>query len=318
MRTKFAQLSFDSIRTSSVYSRKNLVSIENMAYPSMELDLEWTQNGFNDLIDSIMTARKNNRPVIWSMGAHVIKNGMSRYIIDLVRAGIVTHVAGNGASSIHDFELAFLGATSEDVAGSIEDGTFGMWEETGRYMNEAIQQGVARGLGYGAGLALYISENKSKFPYRNDCVFYQTMRLNVPYTCHISIGTDIIHQHPSVNFETLGAASGKDFEIFCESVSNLEGGVLLNFGSSVSGPLLFIRALAVAHNLGHFIRDFVVANFDIRPLSSTAMFSTREVPSWLELAFARLPSSLNAQGYSFSGLHQDTIPALYSQLMRKI
>jgi hypothetical protein len=228
----------------------------------------------------------------------------------------VTHVAGNGASSIHDFELALLGATSEDVAGSIEDGSFGMWEETGRYMNEAIQLGVARGLGYGAGLASYVSENESRFPYRNDCVFYQTMQLNVPYTCHISIGTDIIHQHPSVNFEALGAASGKDFELFCASVAQLEGGVLLNFGSSVSGPLLFIRALSVAHNLGHSVQNFVAANFDIRPFSPTAVFQTGDVPSWLELAFARLPASLNAQGYSFNGLHQDTIPALYSQLKK--
>lgn len=316
--SKYSSLSFADIRTFSVLTRHNLVSIDNMAKPDVDPVPEWDAPGFAELVDAIIAARKRNRPVIWSMGAHVIKMGMSRYIIELVRRGIVTHVAGNGASSIHDFELAFLGATSEDVASSIEDGSFGMWEETGRYMNEAIQEGVKRGLGYGAGLAAYTIDRAERFPHLNDCVFAQTYRFGVPYTCHISIGTDIIHQHPAVDFAALGLASGIDFEIFCTSVLELSGGVLLNFGSAVSGPILFKRALAVAHNTGRPVREFVAANFDIRPLcgitldEDAASYST---PS--EEALIRLPEILGGVGYAFHGLHQVTIPNLYARIVAR-
>lgn len=310
---KFEPLLFDGIQTNSVFTRTNLVTIDNMQKPGM-IPHDWDQAGFNDLVEAIVTARKHGRPVVWSMGAHVIKNGLSRYIIELVRNGILTHVSGNGASSIHDFELAFLGETSEDVANSIEDGSFGMWEETGRYMNEAIQNGVLKGLGYGASLAEYALLHPETFPYLDDCVFAQTTRMQVPYTCHISIGTDIIHQHPVVDFAALGVASGRDFETFCRTIQNLQGGVFLNFGSAVSGPLLFLRALAAAHNLGFAVNDFVVANFDIRPLTA-ANFVTNRVPSWAGLVFLDMPRQLGARGYHFHGMHQVTIPSLYERLM---
>ena len=317
-RSKYIPLSFDGIRTRSVWTRRNLVSIDNMAQPGVDPVSTWDAPGFSELVEAIVAARKRDRPVIWSMGAHVIKNGMSRYIIEMVRRGVVTHVAGNGASSIHDFELAFLGATSQDVASSIEDGSFGMWEETGRIMNEAIQEGVKRGLGYGASLAAYASARAERFPHLNDCVFAETSRLGVPYTCHISIGTDIIHQHPAVDFAALGLASGIDFEIFCTSVLALEGGVLLNFGSAVSGPLLFLRALAVAHNTGRVVRGFAAANFDIRPLRGVTLDgdeASYTTPG--EEALIRLPKVLGGVGYAFHGLHQATIPNLYARILAR-
>ncbi|MDF2716467.1 MAG: hypothetical protein K0R28_3392 [Paenibacillus sp.] len=248
--TDTKRLSFAGIRTNSVHERTNLVTIQNMARP-YEPDPQGGQwrgassEPFARLIEAIMSARLAGKPVVWSMGAHVIKNGMSRYVIELVRHGFLTHVSGNGATSIHDFELAFLGETSEDVARSIEDGSFGMWEETGRFMNEAIQQGAALGLGYGPSLYRYLSANPERFPHYDDCVFVQCQRYGVPYTCHISIGTDIIHQHPIVDFHALGAASGEDFRTMCGSVAAMsEGGVFLNFGSAISGPEIFLRGLS--------------------------------------------------------------------------
>ncbi|MDA8193386.1 MAG: hypothetical protein M0Z53_05245 [Thermaerobacter sp.] len=316
--SKYFALPFDQVRTASVTTRRNLVSLDNMANPGVDPVPEWDSPGFKELIAAIILARKRGCPVIWSMGAHVIKNGLSRYVIELVRRGIVTHVAGNGASSIHDFELALLGATSEDVSSAIEDGSFGMWEETGRYMNEAIRLGAKRGLGYGASLASYVTANAAQFPYLQDCVFSETARLGIPYTCHISIGTDIIHQHPSVDFSALGIASGIDFETFCASVLALNGGVLLNLGSAVSGPLLFKRALAVAHNVGCWVREFTVANFDIRPLRGTTVAMPGVVyPSPAEEILINLPKRLGGIGYAFHGLHQVTIPNLYAQIVAK-
>ena len=287
-----------------------------MARPGLDPVPEWDAPGFDELVKAIVAARRQDRPVIWSMGAHVIKNGMSRYIIELARRGIVTHIAGNGASSIHDFELAFLGATSEDVAASIEDGSFGMWEETGRGMNEAIREGARRGLGYGASLAEYALARADRFPHLQDCVFAEAFRLGIPYTCHISIGTDIIHQHPAVDFAALGLASGIDFEGFCRSVLALGGGVFLNFGSAVSGPLLLGRALAVAHNTGHPVRGFTAAHFDIRPLR-VADPEAAAPPAPGDAILVRLPRLLGGAGYAVCGLHQVTIPNLYARILAR-
>lgn len=168
------KLSFEGIKTNSVQTRTNLVTIQNMAKPYADDPPSWSApKAFEELADRVLQMRKEGKPVIWSMGAHVIKNGLSRYIIELVKEGILTHVSGNGATSIHDFELAYIGETSEDVARSIEDGSFGVWEETGRYMNEAIRNGAARGLGYGESLYAYLLAHPERFPHYDDCVLAQ-------------------------------------------------------------------------------------------------------------------------------------------------
>jgi hypothetical protein len=319
------RLSFAGVKTNSVYTRTNLVTIKNMARPYDDPLPEWRipermREQFEELIERIVSARAAGRPVIWSMGAHVIKNGLSRYIIELVRNGVLTHVSGNGATSIHDFELAFLGETSEDVARSIEDGTFGMWEETGRYMNEAVQQGAAAGLGYGESLYRYLDRYPDRFPYYDDCVFVQCQRLGIPYTCHISIGTDIIHQHPIVDFEALGRTSGRDFRTMCQSVAGLEqGGVFLNFGSAISGPEIFLKALSLSRNAGLAMQGIAAANFDIvpvhadsRPSESEAEFYYRPRRNFID----RL-RQIGGQGYLFHGLHQITIPHLFHGIMKR-
>lgn len=316
------KLPFDGIRTNSVYSRMNLVTIINMARPYEDDLQDWrTSDDFAKLADTIVETRLQGKPVIWSMGAHVIKNGLSRYIIEMVKLGILTHVSGNGATSIHDFELAFLGETSEDVARAIEDGSFGMWEETGRFMNEAIQLGAARGLGYGASLYEYLNERPQLFPHYGDCVFAQCQRYGVPYTCHISIGTDIIHQHPIVNFRDLGAASGRDFAAMCQSVAEMEdGGVFLNFGSAISGPEVFLKAVSIARNAGLRMADVTAANFDIVPVSAGHEYSQEDPEFYYRPRrnFIDRLQQIGGTGYLFHGLHQVTIPHLFNTVRQKM
>lgn len=315
------RLSFAAIRTQSVHTRTNLVTIRNMARPYDDEPSPWLPSPeFAHLVDRLLEMRAAGRPVIWSMGAHVIKNGLSRYIIEMVREGFLTHVSGNGATSIHDFELAFMGETSEDVARSIEDGSFGMWEETGRYMNEAIQQGAARGLGYGESLYAYLSNHPERFPHYDDCVFVQCQRSGVPYTCHISIGTDIIHQHPIIDFAALGEASGRDFRSLCRSIAGLqEGGVFLNFGSAISGPEIFLRGLAQARNQGLEMRGIIAANFDIVPVTALPAAS-QDDPDYHyrpRRVFVDRLQEIGGEGHLFHGLHQHTIPQLFHSLLRR-
>jgi len=319
------QLSFDAIKTSSVYGRRNLVTIRNMAQPYEDTPGAWPlmpkeREAFDQLIDSIIDARAAGKPVIWSMGAHVIKNGMSRYVIEMVRHGMVTHVSGNGATSIHDFELAFLGETSEDVATAIEDGSFGMWEETGRYMNEAIQQGGSEGLGYGESLYHYLNRNPERFPHYDDCVFAQCQRFGVPYTCHISIGTDIIHQHPIVDFHALGQTSGKDFDTMCQSIAEMaSGGVFLNFGSAISGPEIFLKAASICRNEGLPMSSIVAANFDIVPVYADHVPQTTVSEYYYRPRrnFVDRLGQIGGTGYLFHGLHQVTIPQLFHRILQR-
>ncbi len=314
------QLDFSNIKTYSVKARKNLVTIENMANLTDDVK-DWGDAEFDSLIDRIVLARTNRRPVIWSMGAHVIKNGMSRYIIDLIKRGLVTHVSGNGAGSIHDFELAFNGGTSEDVPTAIEDGSFGMWDETGRWMNEALQAGAKKGLGYGESLAVYIEENPDRFPYREDCVLYQAYGNGVPATYHIALGTDIIHQHPIVDFAAIGAASGVDFHKMCHSVSRLDGGVFLNFGSGVIGPEVFLKALSIARNLGYPTFRITTANFDLVDLGDYRSKIGYSDPHYYyrpRKNIVNRPTSVGGKGWHFCGDHKDTIPNLYRKLILKL
>jgi hypothetical protein len=311
------QLDFSGMTTYPVGSRTNLVTIENMARPDEDPVPIWGDTTFDELVGRIAKARKNRKPVIWSMGAHVIKNGLSRYVIRLMKQGIITHVMGNGAVSIHDFELAFLGGTSEDVPTAIEDGSFGMWEETGRWMNEALQAGSRKGLGYGESLAAYIDENPERFPYRDDCVLYQAYLCGVPATYHIAIGTDIIHQHPAVDFAAIGATSGVDFHKACYAVSGLEGGVFLNFGSAVIGPEVFLKALSISRNLGYVTSNITTANFDLVDLGDYRSKIGYEDPHYYyrpRKNIVNRPTSLGGKGWHFRGDHKVTIPNLYSRL----
>ena len=311
------QLSFENIRTYSAEDRINLVRIDNLKRPGKFIPNQWGNEDFDTLVSRIKAARAGGREIIFSMGAHVIKCGLSPYLIALMKAGYITHLSGNGACSIHDFELAYLGGTSEDVPTAIEDGSFGMWEQTGAWMNEALQKGAKEGWGYGESLARYIDTHPDRFPYKDDCVLYQAWKLDIPATYHIALGTDIIHQHPTVDFAAIGACSGVDFHKMCYSVAHLDGGVFMNFGSGVIGPEVFLKALSISRNLGYDTFKITTANFDLIDLGDYRSKIGYENPQYYyrpRKNIVNRPVSRGGMGWHFRGDHQETIPTLYNKL----
>ncbi|MBI2950984.1 hypothetical protein HYY27_02765 [bacterium] len=221
------------------------------------------------LADRIVAAHRGGRPVILMMGAHLLRAGVSRQIIHLMSRGVLTHVGMNGAGPIHDFEMALAGGTTESVARYIRAGEFGLWEETGR-VNEAAKQGQREGLGLGEAVGRMIEEEG--LPHREVSVLAAGYRLRIPVTVHVGIGYDIIHEHPNCDGAALGETSYRDFLIFTQSISGLQGGVFLNFGSAVMGPEVYLKALSMARNVarqeGREINRFTTAVFDLIPLGA--------------------------------------------------
>jgi hypothetical protein len=219
------------------------------------------------IVAAMVAARRASRPVVLMIGGHPIKLGLSRFLIDLIERGWVTHLATNGAGIIHDFELAMVGGTSENVAKWIQQGQFGLWRETGR-LNDAIGDAAAAGDGLGEGVGRYIVEHA--FPYADLSLAAAGWRYGVPVTSHVTIGGDIIHSHANCNGAALGQASYTDFLIFAAAIEHLEGGVFLNIGSAVTGPEVYLKALSMARNVarqrGTQIRHFTSAVFDLVPL----------------------------------------------------
>ncbi len=215
-----------------------------------------------DVVDAVVLARRKNRPVLFLMGAHVIKCGLSPLVIELIERGVITGVAMNGAGAIHDFEVAYCGSTSEDVAASLKDGSFGMARQTADYINAALHEGVSQSKGFGESFGMMIQAKALR--HRRFSIAYACLEKKIPLTVHVAIGTDIIHQHLSFNGADTGEASARDFRIFTEEVAQLgNGGVLINFGSAVVLPEVFLKALSVARNLTGKVVNFTTANFDM-------------------------------------------------------
>ena len=317
---QYHALDFSGITTHSAHERHNLVRIDKLLTPGEYRAPRILDPEFDQLVDRIIAARRAGRPVIWSQGAHVIKNSLSRYLIALMRSGVITHLSGNGACSSQDFELAYLGGTSENVPTAIEDGSFGMWEETGRWMNEALQEGARRGWGYGEALARCIDARPERFPYREDCVLYQAWRLGVPATYHIALGTDIIHQHPIVDFGAIGQTSGVDFHRMCYAVSRLDEGVFLNFGSAVIGAEVFLKALSISRNLGYPTYHITTANFDLIDLGDYHSKIGYDDPNYYyrpRKNIVNRPVSRGGVGWHFCVDHKISIPNVYDRLAEK-
>jgi hypothetical protein len=215
----------------------------------------------------LVEARGRGRARILLMGAHVVRAGVARHLIDLMERGLIGHLALNGAGPIHDWELALIGATTESVARYVRTGEFGLWQETGR-LNDVVRAAAAAGLGLGEAIGKEIQEGA--FPHRAFSILAAAYRLGVPATVHVGIGQDIVHEHPNCDGAAFGATSYTDFLVFTEAVTRLEGGVLLNFGSAVMGPEVYLKALAMARNVAHqedrTIRRFTTAVFDLIPL----------------------------------------------------
>jgi len=318
MNRRSMELDYSGVKTYDANDRINLVRIETLKRPGSYEVPAWGNDDFDELTDRIKQAKINNAQIIFSMGAHVIKCGLSPYLIELMKQGYITHIAGNGACSIHDFELAYLGGTSEHVPTAIEDGSFGMWEQTGRWMNEAITEGAKEGLGYGESLGRYVDKHPERFPYRADCVLWNAYKFDIPATYHIAMGTDIIHQHPIADFEAIGKATGVDFRKICYSVAHMDKGVYMNFGSGVIGPEVFLKAISIARNLGYPTFDITTANFDLIDLGDYRSNIGYENPQYYyrpRKNIVNRPVSRGGKGWHFCGDHQETIPNLYKKLI---
>jgi hypothetical protein len=250
---------------------------------------------------AIVGARARPAPVIWAIGAHVLKVGLGPVLVDLMARGFVSALATNGAGLIHDFEIALGGATSEDVEAALGPGTFGMAEETGRDLNEALTAGVARGLGLGQAVSAWLLERDP--PFGAASVFAQAARLGIPVTVHVALGTDITHMHPAASGAAIGEGSLRDFRYFTSSVSRLKDGVFLNCGSAVVLPEVFLKAVALARNRGIDLSGLTTVNFDFvrhyRPQTNVVQRPTRGI----------------GRGFSIVGHHELLVPLLAACLV---
>lgn len=247
---------------------------------------------------AIARAHRKNRPVIVGIGAHVIKVGLAPIITDLMERGIVTAVAMNGAGIIHDFELALMGHTSEEVDAEIDDGRFGMAEETGRILNEAICRGAADGQGLGEAVGRHINRSRSEFPNRSTSILATGARMGIPVTVHVALGTDIIHMHPSADGAAIGATSLFDFRRLAAVVAGMEGGVYVNVGSAVILPEVFLKTVSLGRNLGHPLSNITTVNMD---------FLSHYRP---QTNVVRRPTQKGGKGYSLTGHHEIMLPLL--------
>ena len=271
------------------------------------------------IAERIVRARQAGRPVILLMGGHVIKQGLSRQVIDLMERGLLTHIAMNGSGPIHDYELALIGKTTESVARYITEGQFGLWQETGR-LNNIIVVGDRDGLGLGEAVGRAIETEA--LPHRDVSICAAGYRLRVPVTVHVGIGYDIIHEHPNCDGAALGSASYRDFLIITQSITQMQGGVVLSVGTQVMGPEIFLKGLAMARNVarqhGEAIDLFTTAVFDLTDLGPDIH---HEAPKDQAAYYYRpyktlLVRTVAESGESFyvRGIYRQTFAALYQQI----
>jgi deoxyhypusine synthase len=252
----------------------------------------------------VARASASKKTVLLGMGAHPIKVGLSPLIIDFMERGIIHALAMNGAGVIHDFELAWMGETSEDVAANLADGSFGMAEETGAFINRAISEGYRKEQGLGAAVGAAIL--KQKLPHRKLSILAAGARLGIPVTSHVAVGTDIIHMHPKADGKALGDCSFRDFHTLTSVVATLDDGVYLNFGSAVILPEVFLKAVSLARNLGHPVRNLTTVNLDFlahyRPLTNVVS----------------RPTLQSGKGYHLTGHLEIMVPLLFSAVLEEL
>lgn len=304
------EISLHRIKTYSIHKRKSKVQISDFSKPHAKgssfrsffqsLPDLLAAKELREILSAIWEAKKCGNPIIFAMGAHVIKTGLSPIIIDLINEGFISSIALNGAGMIHDFEIALAGQTSENVEENLANGSFGMAEETGRLLNEAIVEGAKEGIGLGEAFGKMIS--RMKLPYEGLSIAYATVKRQIPLTIHVAIGTDIIHMHPSVNGAALGETAHRDFLRFCSIISRLEGGVYINVGSAVILPEVFLKALTLARNLGYPLKRITTVDMDfIRQYRSSQNVVKR-------------PAMEGGRGYQLVGHHELLIPIIAAAL----
>ena len=256
------------------------------------------------VINAIITAHQNKRPVLLGMGAHVIKVGLTPLILQLLEKKVLHGIALNGAGIIHDFEIAYAGHTSEEVADGITAGNFGMAQETGELLNRAILLGDREGLGLGAAVGKMIWEEK--LPHRELSLLGQCYQMQIPVTVHVAIGTDIIHMHAAADGAAIGRTSFKDFDRFCGLVAQLEGGVYINLGSAVILPEVFLKAISLVRNLGHQVDNLTTVNMDFN----------RHYRSFENVV--KRPTLGTGQGYQLIGHHEIMFPLLVAGILAQL
>ena len=272
------------------------------------------------IVDRMAQAKQNGRSRILLMGAHVIKQGVSRFIIDLLERGVFTQVAFNGAGSIHDYELARIGATTESVARYIRTGEFGLWRETGE-LNDLAKEAAELDLGLGENIGRRIIEDN--LPHADISILANAYRLGIPVTVHVGIGYDIVHEHPNCDGAAIGKASYRDFLIFTKGVETLEGGVMLNFGSAIMGPEVYLKALSMVRNVARQqkrqIGSFTTAVFDLVPIKGDYR---KELPKTDPGYYFRPQKTIlvrtvvdGGESFYICGDHRATFPALHRAIL---
>lgn len=313
-KSKYRAQPFDlsRIRTYPLRSRPSKVAVESFGRPHRPggsvaeflggLPQILAAQDLGDLARAIATARAAGKPVLWGLGAHVIKTGLSPILIDLMDRGFVSSIALNGAGMIHDFEIALVGSTSEDVESRLKQGDFGMAEETGLQVNAAISEGAAAGLGLGESLGRYLAQIRP--PYGDGSLLLQSYLRSLPVTVHVTIGADIIHNHPACSPGDTGEASHRDFRLFASLVAELDdGGVYLNCGSAVTLPEVFLKCITLVRNSGQKLRNFTTANLDFiqhyRPGENVV----------------KRPVKTGGRGIAITGHHEILLPLLAAWLV---
>jgi hypothetical protein len=313
MKLPYEEFDLKGIKTYPLRSRQSKVGLAQFATPYKagsgvtgllaSLPGLLAAKDFKDVVSAMVAAKRDGRAIIWGLGAHVLKTGLSPVLVDLMERGFVSAIATNGAGIIHDFEIALSGGTSEDVDATLGPGTFGMAEETGAQVNAAIKVGVTAGMGIGQSVGRFLHESRA--PFAQISVAAAAWRLQIPLTVHVAIGTDIIHMHPQASGAAIGEASLRDFKYFVTCVSKLERGVYLNCGSAVVLPEVFLKAVAVSRNEGRSLEGLTTVNLDFlrhyRPLTNVV---------------AR-PTAGSGKGYSLTGHHELLIPMLAAALVEE-
>lgn len=309
--SKFKQFRTDQIRDYSLRERPSKVHVADFARPFRGDSFQDFLSSLpdilaaaelRDLAERILAARSRGRAILWGLGGHVIKTGLAPLFIELLKEGFVTAIAGNGSVMIHDFEIAYCGATSEDVQGQLRSGAFGMARETGQALNQAINQGAREGCGIGEALGRYLETAGLDFP--EVSLLLQAHRQGIPLTIHAAYGTDIIHNHPLASGANLGQCTEIDYRIFTEQVSRLhDGGVFVNVGSAVLLPEVFLKAVSAVRNSGRDLSNFSTANLDFvqhyRPTQNVV----------------KRPVEGGGRGFAITGHHEITLPLLCAILL---
>ncbi|MBI2891552.1 MAG: hypothetical protein HYY13_12310 [Nitrospirae bacterium] len=304
----FAALDFSAIRTYGILERRHKVKIEDVPPfdPAGLSSFSEASDEIRELGKAIRTARRLGKPIVLMMGAHAIKVGLSRYLRALIEKGFITHLAGNGAVPIHDFELSTFGRTSEEVEDTLPDGMFGSVRETLQEINEAAKEGARRGEGLGESLARHLAGRRPPPGHPTVSLMLAARTRGIPFTVHAAIGTDTIYQSPLCDGAAIGQTSYLDFRILAQTLTRIgDGGVVVNLGSSVVLPEVFVKALSVARNLTGPIRGFTAAVLDMldhyRPRVNVLQRPTRDAGRSLYV----------------KGRFEDTVPLLVREVFRE-